>query len=367
MLTADGSIINGLVMARTALCEKLASAGGVIGEYAGAETALSFGDARREYLALRTGCAVYDLGWRATITVTGNDRTRWLNGMVSNNMRDLPAGRGAYNFVLNPQGHILGDLYAWNRGEDFLLSVERAQAEGLLALFQRYIIMDKVELSDVSDKLTGVGVRGPKAPEVLAAAGFGVSRIEPLHVEDAVWRGLGVSVTRMASDDFLAYEIWAASENISALWDALVAAGATPAGTDALEMLRVAVGVPRYGQDIRERDLPQETGQMRALNFSKGCYLGQEIVERIRSRGAVHRKLTGFVVENGAPAPGDKLLREGKEVGELTSVLAVPAANGERTLALGYVRLGREASEPGTILSAGGAQVRVEELPFKEN
>ena len=128
-------------------------------------------------------------------------------------------------------------------------------------------------------------------------------------------------------------------------------------------MWRIAAGVPRYGQDIRERDLPQETEQHQALDFTKGCYVGQEIVERIRSRGQVHRKFTGFRLAGDA-APGTKLQAEGKDVGELTSVASLPQSNGTRTtLALGYVR--RELTLPGKKLQAGDAAVTVAELPFK--
>ncbi len=350
-------------MAHTALYDKLAAAGARVAEYCGVETAAVFADGRSEYFALRAGCGLYDLGWRARIRVTGDDRVRWLNGMLSNNMRDLPGGRGAYNFVLNAQGHILGDLYAYNRGDHFLLDIERFQIPKLLPLLQRYIISDKVELADICDQLTAIGIQGPKSQEVLRRAGFEVGKIEPLQVKNVTWHGLDISLARMAGADFVGYEIWSGPENVAVIWDALIAAGATPVGTDALEMFRVAAGIPRYGQDIRERDLPQETGQMQALSFTKGCYVGQEIVERIRSRGAVHRAFTGFVVESGRPAPGERLARDGKEIGELTSVLAVPTSNGDRPLALGYLR--REAAGPGSVASAGEAQVRVEEVPFK--
>jgi aminomethyltransferase len=352
-------------MARTALYDELAAWDARMGEYCGAETAGVFVDAPTEYVVLRAGCGLYDLGWRARIAVTGQDRTRWLNGMISNNMRDLPVNRGAYNFVLNHQGHILGDLYAYNRGEYFLLATDAWQAPTLVPLLRKYIIMDQVELTDISDKLTAVAVQGPKSAEVLAAAGLDPAGIEPLQVQDSVWRGMGISLTRMTSDEFPSYEIWAATEDIRAVWDAVLEAGAMPVGTDALEMFRVAAGIPRYGQDIRERDLPQETGQMQALSFTKGCYVGQEIVERIRSRGGVHRTFTGFVVESGAPSAGTKLQRDGKDVGELTTVRAVPTANGDRMLALGYIR--REAAAPGTVLNAGEAQVKVQDVPFKEN
>ncbi len=350
-------------MARTAVCDKFAAEGARVAEYRGAEAVAAFTDARREYLALRAGCGVCDLSWRATIKVTGDDRVRWLNGMLSNNLRDLPVGRGAYNFVLNAQGHILGDLYAYHRGDHFLLGTDRFQVPKLLPLLQRYIIMDTVELTDISGGLTVLGVQGPKSPEVLNEAGIDVSSLGVMQVEAAVWHGAATSLARMPGES-PTYEIWTAPGSTGAIWDALVAAGATPVGTDALEMFRIAAGIPRYGQDIRESDLPQETGQMQALSFSKGCYVGQEIVERIRSRGAVHRQFTGFVVESGAPAPGAELTRDGKQIGELTSVLTVPASDGDRMLALGYIR--REAAAAGTIVRAGAATARIEELPFKD-
>ncbi len=350
-------------MARTALCDKLAAAGARIGEYCGAETAAAFTDSRGEYLALRAGCGVYDLGWRVKIAVNGRDRTRWLNGMVTNNIRDLAAGRGVYSFVLNAQGHILGDLYAYNRGDSFLLGTEQAQAPKLLGLFRRYIIMDRVELADVSGQLTAVAVQGPRAADVLTKTGYEPASVELLQLKESSWQDVPVTLTRMASDDFLTYEIWAAPESIGRIWDSLVAAGAVPVGTEALEMFRVTAGIPRYGQDISERELPQETGQMQALSFIKGCYVGQEIVERIRSRGAVHRKFSGFAVEGMPPAPGTKVQRDGKDVGEITSALAVPTAKGDRTLALGYIR--REAGNSGTSVSVGDATSTIEELPFR--
>src|SRR5207253_1910917 len=133
-------------------------------------------------------------------------------------------------------------------------------------------------------------------------------------------------------------ELWIAPSDAAATWQALVAAGAEPAGVEALELDRIARGEPRYGQDIRERELPQETGQQRALHFQKGCYIGQEIVERIRSRGAVHRQFSGFVFRDSLPAPGAKIEAAGKEVGEITSTAALPGNNGGRRVGLGYMQ-----------------------------
>ncbi len=141
-------------------------------------------------------------------------------------------------------------------------------------------------------------------------------------------------------------------------------AGARPVGTAALELLRIASGIPRYGQDIRERDLPQETEQQRALNFSKGCYIGQEIVERIRSRGNVHRKFTGFLVDGPLPPAGTKIQAASKDVGEITSAASLPLAGGEQPVALGYIR--REVTLSPKTLEAGDTKLTVANIPFVE-
>jgi folate-binding protein YgfZ len=152
---------------------------------------------------------------------------------------------------------------------------------------------------------------------------------------------------------------------VEAVHASLVKAGGMPVGTSAVELWRIASGIPRYGTDIRERDLPQETEQERALNFAKGCYVGQEIVERIRSRGQVRRKFSGFEIRGGLPEAGSKIQADGKEVGEITSAACLPWLGGDRTVALGYIR--REVATPGKLLVAGGSEAQVAALPFKEN
>src|SRR5882672_2651203 len=144
-------------------------------------TGADFGNVREEFQALVSTCGVFDLGSRAKISLTGDDRTRWLNGMVTNNIKDLEPGRGVYAFLLNPQGHILGDLYAYNRGESLLVDTDRSQVEKILAVFDKYIIMDDVEVANVGDRLTAVGIAGPKSREMLQAAGFEVPDLKPLQ------------------------------------------------------------------------------------------------------------------------------------------------------------------------------------------
>jgi folate-binding protein YgfZ len=335
-------------------------------EHGSATTAPGFGDTRAEFQALLSGCGLYDLSWRAKIAVTGGDRVRWLNGMVTNNVRDLAPGCGVYAFLLNAQGHIQADLYVFQRGNSLLVDTERIQREKVLQLFDRYIIADDVEIADISDKLTALGLTGPESRDVLERAGIAVPDLAHLQFADVGWQQHTITLLRSGEEARESWQIWIAPEHTGELWSALVQAGARPTGTAALNLFRISRGIPQFGQDIRERDLPQETGQTRALNFTKGCYLGQEIVERIHSRGAVHRQFTAFAVEGALPEPGAKIVaakkeeKEEKEAGEITSSAILPLPGGDRPVALGYLR--REAT--GKDLRAGAAKLKPARLPI---
>jgi aminomethyltransferase len=301
---------------------------------------------------------------RSRLELRGSDRVRWLNGMVTNNVRDLALNRGVYAFVLNPQGRILADLYAYNCGETVLVETDPDSLEKLTAIFDRYIIMDDVEVTNVSDQTATVSVSGPAALQVVQAAGFEVPNLDPLEIAGLQWQGSSISVVRKDNPLFDVYEIWVEAARIERVRQSLTKAGAVSTSRDTVELLRIAAGLPRYGQDIREKDLPQETGQTRALNFSKGCYIGQEIVERIRSRGNVHRQFSGFLLEGPLPANGSKIRSGDKEVGEINSAAALPYASRTQNVALGYIR--REAALPGVELSAEKARLTPVPLPFRE-
>jgi aminomethyltransferase len=217
--------------------------------------------------------------------------------------------------------------------------------------------MDDVKLTNVSDELTALGIAGPKAREEMTAAGFALSDMQSLQIQSVSWRAEECTVVCGESGN---WEIWLPVPSVRALWDSLQSAGATPVGFEALEQKRIEAGIPVYGIDIRDRDLPQETEQGRALNFNKGCYIGQEIVERIRSRGAVHRKFTGFLAA-GDVAVGSKISLDGKDVGEITSVAAL-AVSDNKTLALGYIR--RETGGPGREVMIGSTKATVVQLPL---
>jgi folate-binding protein YgfZ len=329
------------------------------------------GKTRAEFRSLVSACGIYDLSARAKIAVTGGDRVRWLNGMVSNNIRDLAQGHGVYAFLLNAQGRIQADLYAFQRGDSLLIDAEGTQKEKILQLFDRYIIADDVEIAAVSDKLTAIGLTGPESLSVLAQAEIVVPPLAHLQFTATTWQQKQIIVLHAGQEVRESWQVWTTPADRAALLEALVKAGAQPVGGDALNLFRISRGVPQVGVDIRDRDLPQETGQSRALNFTKGCYLGQEIVERIRSRGAVHRQFSAFEVEGPLPEPGAKVLAGDKdaekEVGEITSSAILffgdedhDGTHKDRPVALGYLR--REAA--GKELRAGSTKLKQATLPL---
>ena len=293
-----------------------------------------------EIEALISGAAVHDLGWLRRVAVRGKDRSRWLSGMVTNMVKDLAPNAGAWNLVLNAQGRIQGDLTVWRESDNLELEVTADQVEKLLAHLDRFIIMDDVELVRLEEE-TAIGLTGPKAGEVLTRLGLPVLT-EPLTQAWAEWNG-PVRVGRGYGVLADHYAIWVPAGHVGDLWQALGAAGARPIGAAALEALRIAEGIPVYGVYMVERDLPQETSQIRALHFDKGCYIGQEIVERIRSRGNVHRYLRLLELAGPVPEPGTKLTLDGAEAGHITSASELPLPGDIRRFALGMIRSEAEA------------------------
>lgn len=324
--------------------------------YRGVLTPVALDARYREIEALRSGCAVHDLGWLRRIAVQGRDRFRWLSGMVTNMVKDLPPGTGAWNLVLNAQGRIQGDLTVWRRppqgqghvagdsdgqGDDLELEVEASQYDKILAHLNHFIIMDDVDLVPVEGE-AAIGLTGPKAGQVLRDLGLPVLDL-PQTEAAAEWNGAQVLVRRGYGALAEHYALWIPTDQAGALWEALAGAGAKPAGSAALEAFRIAEAIPVYGVDMVDRDLPQETSQMRTLHFNKGCYLGQEIVERIRSRGNVHRHLRSLELDGPVPPSGTKLMLNGVEAGHITSASELPLPGGTRIFALGMIRAEAEA------------------------
>ena len=332
---------------------------------AGRLTPLLFAPLADELRAFTRGCSIYDLGWMTHIAVRGEDRLRWLSGMVTNTVQQLEEGEGNYSFLLNAQGRIQGDVRVFREAEQLILAMEADRAARILAHLDTFIIMDDVTLENCGEQVSSIGIAGPTALELLGR--FGVAPPALTASADAAFHrsrlcGIPIQIATIQSGETLRHEIWSDSSMLATLWGHLLTVGAQPCGLDAVEAWRILGGVPRYGVDINDRDLPQETSQARALNFTKGCYLGQEIVERIRSRGAVHRALRQFQLSGELPALPADLTAAGMSIGRLTSAVTVASPAGEAIYAMGIVRT--EAITRGEPLTYnGGTAVPIDHPP----
>ena len=300
------------------------------------------------------------LGW---LRITGEDRVRWLNGMVTNSIQDLAPGQGNYNFILSVQGRIQGDATAFLLEDSILLETSADRISGLTTLLDRFIIMDDVELAALENR-AGLLVAGPQAAALLHQLGIVQTDLPLLSLQSVAWQESELTVIHAHGPLVPRFELWADPATIAQLTAALTTAGAVSADDEALHQLRLLEGTPLYGTDIRDKELPQETAQTRALHFNKGCYLGQEIVERIRSRGNVHRAFTALRLEGNLPAAGTVLEAEGKPAGELTSVASIHLHGSPEPiqLALGYLR--REAIERRQPITYPGGTAIPVNIPF---
>lgn len=303
-----------------------------------------------ELEALVRSAGVFDLGYRTFLRATGKDRVRWLNGMITQTVKGLGPGQTGYTLVLNPQGRIQGDGDVLFYEDHLELETDRSQSERLLAHLRRFIIMDDVQLQELDAARTVLGIAGPRAAAILAQMGATV----PETGQFAATQIAGVEVTVVSGYGPVAprWEIQVAANQALTVWNALLAAGATACGAEALEKLRVLEGVSAFDVDFSDKQLPQETNLQRALNFTKGCYIGQETVERIRARATLHRALRQFELQGETPVlqPGEKIeLKAGEAaVGELTSVATIEVPGFSKTLALGIARTeALERSESG--------------------
>jgi len=284
------------------------------------------------YQALRSGAAWLDLSARGKIYVTGEDRARLLHAMTTNHIQQLNPGEHCYAFFLNAQGRILADAHILCLPDRFLLDTEPETRASLFQHLDKYIIADDVTLEDVTDRLSTISVEGPQAEALLPP-------MEHARISSTGQPGFRIFTPAKAD-----------------LVRQLEAAGAVAASAQEARLVRLENGVPRYGEDIFENTLPQETQLHHALHFQKGCYLGQEIVERIRSRGHVNRLLVSLTIEaQEPPEKGTSLTADGKPVGEITSAAFSPALG--KVVALAYVRVPH--NKPGTPLAAGASSASV--------
>ena len=289
------------------------------------------------YEALRNGAAWLDLSARGRFIVRGRDRARYLHNVTSNDVKKLRPGEGCHAFVLTPQGRIQADLHLFCFPEHFLIDTEPELRAKIPALILKYKVADQVELEDITETTRAIGVEGPKAPALRASF---ANQPDVTVVE--------VSVTAQPG-----FQVICGTDRFAQLIAALDAVAATP---EEARAARIENGKPRYGEDIRETSLPRETRQMDAVSFTKGCYVGQEIVERIRAQGHVNKLLARLEVESAeAVAAGARLSADGQEAGEITSSIRSPQSGCVAALAI--VRAAY--AQPGTRLQAGAINARV--------
>lgn len=299
------------------------------------------------YEALRRGAAILDLSARGRIVVRGRDRARLLHNVTSNEVKKLTPGTGCYAFLLTPQGRTQADLNLFCFADHFLIDTEPELRERVVQLILKFKVADQVELEDITERLAATGLEGPGAAGVLQAMNAPVPAEPYAHLAWGESKVANVSLTGQPG-----FRVF----HPAGRQPAFAASGAKPASDADVRLVRMENGRPRYGEDIRENSLPQETQQMHAVSFQKGCYIGQEIVERIRAQGHVNKKLVRLVIEApAAPVPGTKLSAGGAEVGEITSSIFSPEAS--HAVALAYVRVPHDT--PGTVLEAGGIPARV--------
>lgn len=298
------------------------------------------------YEELRQGAAGIGLSARGRILAMGEDRKRLLHAMTTNHIEQLTLGQGTYAFFLTAQGRIIADAVVLCREQDLLLLLEDETRAPVYEHLDRYIIADDVTLRDASAELSEAGIEGPGAREWLLSQGAKVPE-EPYHW--STWND--ALVVRASVTGGAGYRVIASAEQCRALLTAL-----PPADSEAVECVRLEHGHPRYGTDITSKNLVQETGLMHAVSFSKGCYLGQEIVERVRSRGQVNRLLAALRIHlNAAPAAGSEIMAGERAAGEITSAAWSPAEGCVR--ALGYVRA--EAAHGGSELTVNGGRAEI--------
>jgi folate-binding protein YgfZ len=341
----------------------------------GVEVIADYGNVLAEHTALSESAAILDLGCRGRLCLTGMDRVRFLHGQVTNDIKRLTTGEGCYAALVTAKGRMEADLNIYQLPEELLLDFEPGLTGSVSQRLERYIIADDVQVVDIGSQYGLLSVQGLRAERVIK----GLALFEELPVKpfgfcrftDATMGEVYlVNRARVGTSGF---DLFIPNASIGAVLEKLLSVaqsvGGRACGTSALEMARIENGIPRFGIDMDETNFPQECGiESQAVSYTKGCYVGQEVLNRIHTLGHVNRKLCGLKLGDRMeklPARGDKLFQAGREVGYVTSALASPRL--KANIALGHVR--KEANSIGTELvlqtAAGESDARVIELPFQ--
>ncbi|MEX2176351.1 MAG: glycine cleavage T C-terminal barrel domain-containing protein [Pirellulaceae bacterium] len=315
-----------------------------------------------QYTALTVACGLADLSGAGLVEVTGADRVQLLHGFTTNDVKKLPALRGCEAFVTSPQGKTVGHLLIVQRGDSLLLVSTPGQAAGLIAHFDKYVISEDVKLTDRTEQLNLFLLAGPSAGLALRSVIGSEPPADSLAFANATMGDATLLIGRIDSLGVPAFLILADRVDAPRLQAAMGQAGAIPCGSAVLELVRLEAGLPLFGQDFGDDNLPQEIGRdAQAISFTKGCYLGQETIARIDALGHVNRLLTGVKFTAAELPPlGTKLLVEGKEVGQLTSIAWSP----KLAAPLGLALVRRAQSTPGKCLTSSDAAGEVVRLPL---
>jgi folate-binding protein YgfZ len=351
----------------TALSEMHRRDGTEMGALFGCSLPSSFGDWREEYRRLRESAGLVDKNYRAYLEFTGPDRARYLNAILTNDIKGLRENHGNVSLFLSPQGHIQAEIEAYALKEAIFCVSYAMIRERLIAALDKYIIMDDVTLTDRTGAFATLAVEGPKAAGIVATvSGIELSALEELETREAKVGGIPCRVSKRSPGGIAGAEFLAERAKAEELWIILAqaarSAGGGPAGYTALNTVRLENGTPWFGYDFGDKQIPHEAGlQESHISYTKGCYTGQEIVERVRSRGQVNRVRVSLKFDApGAPAVNSVLLAEGKEVGYVTRSGFSPALIAG--IGMGYVR--REKSAAGTRLGLSDGTATIISTPL---
>jgi len=332
-----------------------------------------FGDPPAEYQALRHGVGLCDVSHRSLVRVTGRERQRFLHAMVSNDTQSLQPGQGCYATFLNAKGHLIADFVVYAATDAYLLELEPQVARPFIAAIEYFVISEDVTFHDESGDWGLLALQGPRAAELLAQAlGQEVPALQMYASTTCQLAGHAVCCMRRSHTGELGYQLLVPPAALPDVWHALwvhrEACEARAVGLEMLDVGRIEAGIPVYGRDMTEETIPVEANLEAALSYTKGCYIGQEVIARIEARGHVNRKLAGLLLSGERlPEPGAKIVSPQREVGWITSAVYSPAR--QQNIALGYMR--REVLTPGTPLQVhtqdSTLNATVAELPFYQS
>jgi folate-binding protein YgfZ len=326
-------------------------------------------DSGAAYDAARRRAAFLDRSDRGRIIVSGDDRASYLHGLFTNDIAGLKAGEGCYAAYLTAQGRLISDLHVYALGDAILLSLPGEVKDAVLAKLDQFIFTEDVQLGDVSATFGQVAVVGPEAAPAIGAA-IGSELTATLLAmaahgnARAQWAGNPVILVRIDDAGEPGFEIFVETARADALKNALAAAGVAALDAETADTIRIESGVPLFHRDMDEDTIPLEAGiEGRAISFTKGCYVGQEVIIRVmhRGHGRVARKLVGLTLDGERVPVSGALIHAGdREIGRVTSATWSPAL--VRPIALGYVH--RDFAASGTVVSVDGAAAHVASLPF---